>query len=86
MATKEQTSQADIATLKIGADGSFKRSTSTFRDTIEAGGRFKPERGEVNAIFIAMRILTNINPDRYRLYVSYACRMSDLQVLDTHLS
>lgn len=27
-------------------DGSFKRQTSSFRDVIEPGGKFEPEKGE----------------------------------------
>lgn len=27
-------------------DGSFKRQTSSFRDVIEKGGKFEPEKGE----------------------------------------
>ena len=31
--------------MKTEADGQFKRAASAFRDTIERGGKFEPERG-----------------------------------------
>jgi putative glutathione S-transferase len=31
---------------KASNDGSFKRQTSSFRDVIEKGGKFEPEKGK----------------------------------------
>lgn len=44
MATRDVSAQSDISKLKHDADGSFKRKASTFRDTIEKGGKFEPEK------------------------------------------
>lgn len=43
--TRDTTLQSDVTKIKIEADGSFKRAESTFRDTIEKGGKFEPEAG-----------------------------------------
>jgi hypothetical protein len=32
-------------------DGSFKRQSSSFRDVIEKGGKFEPEKGELDCLF-----------------------------------
>jgi hypothetical protein len=32
-------------------DGSFKRQVSSFRDAIEKGGKFEPEKGELFRLF-----------------------------------
>jgi len=37
---------ADIAKSKTAEDGSFNRKPSTFRDVIEKGGKYEPEKGE----------------------------------------
>ena len=37
--------QSDITKMKPESDGTFKRKASTFRDTIEKGGKFEPEKG-----------------------------------------
>ena len=42
---RDVSSQSDISKMKTDSDGSFKRKPSTFRNTIEKGGRFEPERG-----------------------------------------
>lgn len=36
---------SDIGKMKTEADGSFKRKPSTFRNQIEKGGKFEPEKG-----------------------------------------
>lgn len=41
----DHTEQSDILKFKTEADGSFKRPPSTFRDVIEPGGKFAPEKG-----------------------------------------
>jgi len=40
--TKDTTLQSDIAKMKTEPDGSFKRADSSFRNTIEKGGKFEP--------------------------------------------
>ncbi|KAF8633152.1 hypothetical protein AX17_004653 [Amanita inopinata Kibby_2008] len=42
--TRDVTIQSDIAKLRLEPDGSFKRAPSSFRNTIEKGGRFEPEK------------------------------------------
>jgi putative glutathione S-transferase len=42
--TKDTTPQSDIQKMKTEPDGSFKRLDSTFRNTIENGGQFQPEK------------------------------------------
>ena len=61
-------------------DGSFNRAPSSFRDVIEKGGRFEPEKGTFDLphmlhLSSAEHIPT---PDigRYHLFVSYGCRTS----------
>ncbi|KAF5389512.1 hypothetical protein D9757_004197 [Collybiopsis confluens] len=44
MSTKDVSHQSDIAKMKVQPDGSFKRLDSTFRNTIEKGGQFEPEK------------------------------------------
>jgi hypothetical protein len=38
--------EKDKITSWASKDGSFKRQTSAFRDSIEKGGKFEPEKGE----------------------------------------
>jgi putative glutathione S-transferase len=46
MATaRDTTVQSDITKIPIEPDGSFKRLESTFRNTIEKGGKFEPDSG-----------------------------------------
>ncbi|EAU89385.2 glutathione S-transferase [Coprinopsis cinerea okayama7 len=44
MATRDVSSQSDISKMQRDPDGSFKRQASAFRNTIERGGKFEPER------------------------------------------
>ncbi|KAH6917925.1 glutathione S-transferase [Coprinopsis sp. MPI-PUGE-AT-0042] len=44
MATRDVSSQSDITKMKTEADGTFKRAASAFRNTIEQGGKFEPDR------------------------------------------
>lgn len=37
--------KTDVSIIKNDTDGSFKRPASTFRDVIEKGGKFEPEKG-----------------------------------------
>lgn len=39
------TAQPTVTKLVHGADGSYKRNVSTFRDLIVEGGEFEPEKG-----------------------------------------
>ncbi|KAK7047388.1 S-glutathionyl-(chloro)hydroquinone reductase [Paramarasmius palmivorus] len=43
----------DVLKLPIAKDGSFQRPASTFRDTIEKGGRFEPERDRYH-LYVAL--------------------------------
>lgn len=46
MSTKDTSHQSDIGKMQAhNPDGSFNRASSTFRDTIEKGGKFEPEKG-----------------------------------------
>lgn len=45
MTTRDVTAQSDIGKMKVEADGSFKRRASSFRNQIEKGGEFTPEKG-----------------------------------------
>ena len=66
---------SDISKLKTEEDGSFKRQVSQFRNFIEKGGDFEPEKGESWFLFPYAWVRLTIRPlDRYHLYVSYACR------------
>lgn len=60
MANNGVPNQADVASLNIAADGSFKRVVSTFRDVIEKGGKFEPEEGSSVSNIRATLILTNV--------------------------
>jgi hypothetical protein len=43
--TRDTSLQADIGKMKLEADGSFNRAASSFRNCIQEGGQFTPERG-----------------------------------------
>lgn len=43
--SRDVSSQTDISKMKTEADGSFKRADASFRNVIEKGGRFEPEKG-----------------------------------------
>lgn len=44
-ASRDVSGQSDIKKMTTSGDGSFKRKASTFRNTIEKGGKFEPEKG-----------------------------------------
>ncbi|KAJ6567381.1 glutathione S-transferase [Mycena vulgaris] len=44
MATRDTSHLSDIAKMKVESDGSFNRLASVFRDFIEPGGKFAPEK------------------------------------------
>jgi putative glutathione S-transferase len=47
MSTKRDvTLQSDVTKFKVEPDGSFKRAESSFRNFIEKGGKFEPEKGK----------------------------------------
>lgn len=74
--TKDAATQSDITQMKREPDGSFKRADASFRNIIEKGGKFAPEKGQFRPRVLCgdMSILRHSNLDRYHLYVSYACR------------
>jgi len=43
--SRDVTHFSDISKSKTEADGSFKRAASSFRNFIQAGGQFPPEKG-----------------------------------------
>ena len=45
--SRDVSSQSDISKMKTEADGSFKRKPSSFRHSIEKGGKFPPEKGSM---------------------------------------
>ncbi|KAJ7122924.1 glutathione S-transferase [Mycena epipterygia] len=44
MATRDTSHLSDIAKMKVESDGSFNRLAAVFRDFIEPGGKFAPEK------------------------------------------
>ncbi|KAI9567429.1 glutathione S-transferase [Boletus coccyginus] len=42
--TRDTSLQADIGKMKLEADGSFNRAAASFRNSIQNGGQFTPER------------------------------------------
>ncbi|KAF4564630.1 S-glutathionyl-(chloro)hydroquinone reductase [Pleurotus pulmonarius] len=44
MSSRDVSSQTDISKMKTEADGSFKRADASFRNVIEKGGQFEPEK------------------------------------------
>ena len=55
--SRDHTNQSDIGKMKTEADGSFNRKASTFRNTIEKGGKFEPEKGQSMAPSVVYRKL-----------------------------
>ncbi|KAF9529789.1 glutathione S-transferase [Crepidotus variabilis] len=53
MSTKDHTLQSDLAKQKIQPDGSFKRPDSSFRNFIEKGGQFEPEKDRYH-LYVAL--------------------------------
>lgn len=47
MSTKDVSHLSDIGKMPSSSDGSFNRKPSTFRNFIEKGGKFEPEKGEL---------------------------------------
>ena len=50
--SRDVSGQSNIAKMASAEDGSFKRKASTFRNTIEKGGRFEPEKGEFTIAYL----------------------------------
>ena len=46
MATRDVSHLSDISKAKPEPDGTFKRKAASFRNFIEKGGKFTPEKGE----------------------------------------
>ncbi|TFY76199.1 hypothetical protein EWM64_g7811, partial [Hericium alpestre] len=42
--TRDVTGQTDISKMQLEPDGSFKRAPSAFRNQVEKGGKFPPEK------------------------------------------
>ena len=56
MSTQRDVSHlSDITQMKTEHDGSFKRAPSSFRNFIEKGGRFEPEKGLYLVVSPALR-------------------------------
>lgn len=83
--TRDTSLQSEFGKMKLEADGSFKRAAASFRNCIQKDGEFAAERGSFppNARGAATQFAS---PDRYRLYVSYACRTFLPSPLRTPLS
>jgi glutathionyl-hydroquinone reductase len=45
MSVRDVSHQSDISKMATEGDGSFKRKAATFRNYIEKGGKFEPEKG-----------------------------------------
>ena len=44
--SQDVSAQSDISKMKVEPDGSFKRAASSFRNFIQKGGQFPPEKGK----------------------------------------
>lgn len=72
--SRDASGQSDINKMKVEPDGSFKRAPSSFRNFVQKGGQFPPEKGKPAKIRFHVQISKRPVADRYHLYVSYACR------------
>jgi len=43
--SRDVSGQSDISKMNVEPDGSFKRAPSSFRNSIQKGGQFPPEKG-----------------------------------------
>ena len=43
--SRDVSGQSDISKMKVEPDGSFKRAASSFRNSVQKGGQFPPEKG-----------------------------------------
>ena len=43
--SRDVSGQSDISKMKVEPDGSFKRVASSFRNSVQKGGQFPPEKG-----------------------------------------
>lgn len=69
--TRDVSTQSDLTHLKREADGSFNRAPSTFRDVVQEGSKYEPEKGICQ---FHSTITATYGPiGRYHLYVSYGC-------------
>ena len=72
---RDVSTQSDLKQLKREADGSFNRAPSTFRDIVQEGSKYEPEKG-----ILSIPLKPNGHSrsctarlGRYHLYVSYGC-------------
>lgn len=72
----EHEDQKDSRRIPSAPDGSFKRPPSQFRNFIQAGGDFPPEKGEIirrrpsmQSLFEQPKIDCSSSLGRYHLYV-----------------
>jgi putative glutathione S-transferase len=72
---RDVSSQSDVKHLKREADGSFNRAPSTFRDIIQEGSKYEPEKGICHYCSNTDGHLRTFTATlgRYHLYVSYGC-------------
>lgn len=72
---KDDNKNSDITKWASEKDGSFKRQVSKFRDAIEKGGKFAPEKGKLCIGNLLRRERNLVGPfflGRYHLYVCLA--------------
>ena len=72
---RDVSTQTDLKQLKREADGSFNRPPSTFRDIVQEGSKYEPEKGicQHHANLPATHGPLTARLGRYHLYVSYGC-------------
>ena len=58
--SRDVSSQSDISKMNVEPDGSFKRAPSSFRNFIQKGGQFPPEKGTPLKPF-PLRILATLS-------------------------
>ena len=69
--TRDVSTQSDLTHLKREADGSFNRAPSTFRDVVQEGSKYEPEKGICQSHSTLTATYSPVG--RYHLYVSYGC-------------
>ena len=58
--SRDVSGQSDISKMNVEPDGSFKRAPSSFRNFIQKGGQFPPEKGTLPKPF-PVRILATLS-------------------------
>src|SRR5258706_9494521 len=69
---RDVSTQSDLKQLKREADGSFNRAPSTFRDIVQGGSKYEPEKG-IGQYHSNPTATHGPFTGRYHLYVSYGC-------------